>query len=191
MQPDPTTPALTALAAQHEPSDIYDDANPWGAPVGIGCSCGWRGEGPWLLHLAAARTPAPDIAAVQQPDERVAGLAEALRTIVGRWDRADIKWEPDRPHWHSIHRQGYDRLEDAINRARSLLAQPPAAGGAESRTEAVRRMQREGGGPVTAVMVSRTAGGAAGEEHLPECGGNIVCCSCHIFTPPAAPDGLP
>jgi hypothetical protein len=180
MQPDPTTPALTALAAQHEPSDIYDDANPWGAPVGIGCSCGWRGEGPWLLHLAAARTPAPDIAAVQQPDERVAGLAEALRTIVGRWDRADIKWEPDRPHWHSIHRQGYDRLEDAINRARSLLAQPPAAGGAAGERCA---------------FVSQW--GPCGEttwgmnhSHTVTCrhpAGHPEFASCHRFTPPAAP----
>jgi hypothetical protein len=179
MQPDPTTPALTALAAQHEPSDIYDDANPWGAPVGIGCSCGWRGEGPWLLHLAAARTPAPDIAAVQQPDERVAGLAEALRTIVGRWDRADIKWEPDRPHWHSIHRQGYDRLEDAINRARSLLAQPPAAGGA-----AGERCETCGLSPTQWL-------------HVPEHEGRDVLMldgtvrTGHPFTPPAAPDALP
>jgi hypothetical protein len=130
--------------------------------------------------LAEARERCEAALAAQQPDERVAGLVEALRTIVGRWDRADIKWEPDRPHWHSIHRQGYDRLEDAINRARSLLAQPPAAGGAAGERCA---------------FVSQW--GPCGEttwgmnhSHTVTCrhpAGHPEFASCHRFTPPAAP----
>jgi hypothetical protein len=101
--PDPTTPALLRYNITGPDWEITEDP-----------------DGDYVIY--------EDIAA-QQPDERVAGLVEALQLIVGRWDRAEIKWEPDRPHWHSIHQQGYDRLDDAINRARSLLAQTTAAGG--------------------------------------------------------------
>jgi hypothetical protein len=252
MQPDPTTPALTAMLAE--------------AAESTGLSLD-RNERDWGLLWAQMATYGPLAAlAAQQPDERVAGLVEALdewATTVrvpapGDYRRAQVEV------WGIVHAQptaagGAAGYADKANRwlAEGMMTPdqhgavmavlyvesvtavggaagercafvsqwgpcgetlwgmchshtitcrhpdghpdfaschpftPPAAGGAESRTEAVRRMQREGGGPVTAVMVSRTAGGAAGEEHLPECGGNIVCCSCHIFTPPAAPDGLP
>jgi hypothetical protein len=210
MQPDPTTPALTALAqaAAREHTGLA-----LGNLLHVHCA---------VCDLLHEFIPRDEPLAAQQPDERVAGLVEALRTIVGRWDRADIKWEPDRPHWHSIHRQGYDRLEDAINRARSLLAQPTAAGGAagERRPEkcptcglTITDAHFMATGHRTA-PAAPTAGGAAGERcafvsqwgpcgettwgmnhsHTVTCrhpAGHPEFASCHRFTPPAAPDALP
>jgi hypothetical protein len=104
MQPDPTTPALTAGALRDALLDEF-----------------YR-EGVDMATLDS-RIDAI-IAAAQQPDERVAGLVKALKRLAS-WDEMAGNGDPD--EFPAPYRQ---EVAARINLARAALAQPTAAGGA-------------------------------------------------------------
>jgi hypothetical protein len=77
--------------------------------------------------------------------------------LIRRADRPEARVEVEGTDWEAVAQTlavRFRMTDDEFNKVQDEFPapRPPEP---ESRTEAVRRMQREGGGPVTAVMVSR------------------------------------
>jgi hypothetical protein len=161
MQPDPTTPALTAAR-----DALLAEFN----------RAAFTSEGSYLNVLFASRLDAFIALVAQQPDERVAGLVEALRASNGKvaFLLAVIR------SGEALSDAEEAEVRERIATNRRLLAQPTAAGGAASRS---------------GISLSPAAGGAAGEPcREPRC--RLVGMSgarhpAHEMLPPTTPSDAP